>query len=173
MHKNRPGILYKLTAILFAVIFAGCGAEESVVGEQTTETSNPGREGMLDEASIEYVAPTSVPSIIVDLVGYLPDSEKKAIISSVELPETYSIKDAATGEEVFSGEVKVTDMPDQNGNMVGIADFTDFVEPGEYRIEAPHIGTGKVFSIREGIYETVTVIRRRSRWRQIPRPCSM
>lgn len=153
MRAGKQGLLYKITAVLFAVIFAGCGAETEVSGVQTTDAPAPGREGMLDEASFEYEAPTSVPSIIVDLVGYSPGSEKKAIISSVEMPDSFTVLDSVTGETVYSGVVKLSDMADPQGNPVGIADFTEFDEPGEYRIEAPYIGTGMVFSIRDGIYD--------------------
>lgn len=149
----KRGSALILIMVLTAASLAGCGTETIVQGNTVVNTAEPGKDGMLDEAVIDYEAEMSVPSIIVDLVGYQPGTEKKAIISSVELPDSFTIKDAETGETVYSGTVKVSDLSDPRGDSVGIADFSDFDEPGEYRIEAPYIGTGMVFSIREGIYD--------------------
>ncbi len=153
MPDFRRGISIICMLVILIAFLSGCGSETIIPGNPVVNTTEPGKDGMLDEAVIEYETVKSVPSIIVDLVGYIPGTDKKAIISSLEMPDSFTIRDTATGEVVYTGAVKLTDMPDPAGNPVGIADFTDFDEPGEYRIEAPLIGTGKAFSIRDGVYD--------------------
>ena len=154
----KRNISCRITAIFFACILTGCGAvPEFTPGTQTANISAQGKEGMLDEASIEYEAPISVPSIIVDLVGYETGTEKKAIIDSRELPETFAVREVGSGEVVFEGSIKKTDQLDSNGNEVGIADFTDLDSEGDFYIEADIIGTSKAFTIRTGVYDELAV----------------
>ncbi|MCR5279486.1 MAG: glycoside hydrolase family 9 protein [Lachnospiraceae bacterium] len=133
-----------------AFILAGCGAGADPMGNQPVYTSTSGRDGMLDEASIEYETPGSVPSIIVDLVGYDRDAEKKAIINAEEIPDSFTIKDVYSGETVYIGKVKEVE---SDQGIVGIADFTEFDTEGEYQMEAPLIGSSKYFAVRSGVYD--------------------
>ena len=117
----------RITALLLtAVLFSGCGGTTDATGNPVTPfKAAPVKTAMLEEGRVEYEVPENFPAISVDLVGYLPEEEKKAVIRTKKLPETFVIKDAETGEEVFEGKIKPFSEADKDGFLTGIADFSE------------------------------------------------
>lgn len=140
-----------IALILIVSLLTGCGAKETitpnvVAGDEAVKTA------MLDEADITYEVPRMYPLISVDKVGYEPSDKKIAVIVSDNLPARFQIVDKATGEDVYTGTVKLSEIENPDERLTGIADFTDFETEGEYFIEADIVGCSEPFAIKNGIY---------------------
>ncbi len=105
------------------------------------------------------------PAIHVNQVGYAPSLTKKAVVgyylgSLGELPVDpgagFKVVDAATGREVFRGDLK--SRRDQGFQYavapyqkVYEADFSALETPGQYRVAVPGMGASLPFAIDEGL----------------------
>ncbi|MDR2888900.1 MAG: glycoside hydrolase family 9 protein [Lachnospiraceae bacterium] len=118
-------------------------------------TNEVGAESLFSEAELDYEVPVSVPNILVNQLGYLPDSEKMAVFRGEELPETFQIIDAKTGEAVFEGtlEDRGYNTYFEEYNSYGI--FTEVTKPGNYYVEAQVVGRSYFFTIESGLYNPV------------------
>ena len=108
------------------------------------------------------------PAIHVNQVGYVPSFPKKAMVgfylgslgelsaSAIPGPEAgrqFKLVDAVSGKEVFSGTLRAR--PDvgftfPTYQQVLEADFTEFRQPGEYRLAVPGLGASFPFRIDPG-----------------------
>ena len=107
---------------------------------------------MEEEADISYEVPSSSPHILVDQLGYLPDSTKQVFFFGESMPETFALYNADTKEKVFTGLIEERGYNDVYGTLVGVGDFTNFDRNGDYYIEADLLGDSYEFSIKEDIY---------------------
>lgn len=147
--------LKKFIAVLTVLVLtAGCGSKE-VTTETHSVSAVPEKLSMLEEPEYVYEKVDTLPSIMVDLSGYLPESEKLAIIEAQYLPRTFKVCDKSTGEVVFTGNIDLTECPEDGEKVTGYADFSELTEEGEYYIEANLLGRSKDFSIKHGIYRDV------------------
>ncbi len=147
----KYSVFKRIVAVtLILSIIRGCGTGVESGSSVTRTDSGTLRTGMLDAGVTEYSAPSSYPAISVDLVGYSLGKEKKAVIHTEELPDSFSVVDVASSEVVYEGKVKPTDT-----QGYGIADFSGLDLEGTYVLKAPFIGTSKSFDIGEGIYDEV------------------
>ena len=134
---------------LVAVLLQGCAFN----GQDTaSQTQNASFYSMEDEAVISYEVPTSYPHILVDQLGYAPDSKKLAFMFGSMLPEEFLLIDANTGRQVYSAKVTDKGYYSEYGSNIGMADFTKYVTPGEYYIEADHLGRSYSFRIKNDLY---------------------
>ena len=160
MRKNHnftriTGILLILT--LLTTTIAGCGIMEDFPGDALT-----GREETDDFTSLglspefDYEVPESLPSILVDQVGYAQGSNKIAMICGENPPETFAVMDAKTGREVYTGPIEQKGYDDALGMHISYADFTEFNTVGNYYIQAAAIGQSYMFEIAENPYEALS-----------------
>jgi len=78
-----------------------------------------------------------------------------------QLGQTFHVRDAATGQSVFAGEVALDKGRDQpsnykvnfNGTDVYALDFSAFDEPGRYVLQIDGIGRSLPFEIKENAWE--------------------
>ena len=111
--------------------------------------------GMEEEPDLSYEVPVSAPNILVNQLGYLTESAKIAVFKGPEVPESFSVVDAETGNTVFSG------VPEDRGYNAGTDEynsygtFTALEKEGSYYIEAPVLGRSYTFAIGEELYEPV------------------
>ncbi len=134
---------------LIAVMLTGC----SFAGANTaSQTQNATFYSMEDEAVISYEVPTSYPHIIVDQLGYAPGSKKLAFMFGSVIPGEFLLVDATTGKTVFTAKVTDKGYYEEYGSNVGMADFTEYGVPGEYYIEADHLGRSYSFGIQDDLY---------------------
>lgn len=134
---------------------------------QSVEVKNPS--GTLWNPTKQFIAQTDPlrwnPAIHVNQESYMPDYQKKAMISyyignkgelAIPAANGFKILDASSGEVVYSGTLKLrkdvgytfTPAPYQK---VYEADFTAFQTPGQYRVQIPGMGTSFPFLIDEGL----------------------
>ncbi len=151
MFENITGVVLVLTFLLTAL--TGCGSlqdfqVDTLTGrEETDEFTSLGLSPEFD-----YEVPESLPSILVDQVGYGVGSNKLAMISGETLPETFSILDAASGREVYTGKIESKGYDPSVNAYISFADFTDFNTAGTYYIQAQSIGRSYAFEIAEDLY---------------------
>lgn len=148
------GILLVLNLIL--VTFTGCGA----IGD-LPKNALQGREETDDFTSLglspefNYEVPESLPSILVDQVGYAKRSNKIAMINGEQPPDTFAIIDAKTGREVYTGQIEEKGYDEAAKAYISYADFTDFTTEGTYYIQAAEIGQSYLFAIADEPYEAL------------------
>ena len=146
LRKNR------IVALVIAIVMlSGCG-ETVVTPENTIFAEPPKPKSMLEEAEIMYTKEEMRPGILVDLIGYIPEGEKVAIVETSIMPNSYDIVDAKTGDVVYTGEIHITECPEDGEDYTGYADFTDFTDEGTYYIQAELIGRSADFKIKKGLY---------------------
>lgn len=159
MRKNHN--LTKITGILLIlnlmmITFSGCGIMEDFQRDALTsreETDDFTSLGLSPE--FDYEVPESLPSILVDQVGYAQESDKIAIICGELPPDTFSVVDVQTGREVYTGQIEKKGFDDTVGAHISYADFTDFNTIGIYYIQAAAIGQSYAFEIAEDPYEAL------------------
>lgn len=101
----------------------------------------------------DYEVPESLPSILVDQVGYAQGSNKIAVFQGELLPDSFVLIDADSKEEVYKGEIVQKGYDEETGVFVSYGDFTSFRTPGSYYIEAAVIGQSYTFEITKNPYD--------------------
>ncbi len=158
MRKNGffKKICIVLTWTLLLTATAGCGDLRDLRMDART-----GREENDDFTSLglspefDYEVPESLPSILVDQVGYSVGSTKIAMINGETPPETFSILEEQTGREVYTGKVENKGYDPYVNAYISYADFTEFNTEGVYYIQAPSIGRSYAFQIAEEPFENL------------------
>lgn len=155
----REKILRKKSiSLLMAIVFllTGCSSLKDLQsqtfpgGEESDEFTSLGLSPEFD-----YEVPESLPSILVDQVGYACGSNKLAMINAEEPPDEFVILDAGSGREVYTGKIEKKGYDETLGMHISHADFTDFNTPGTYYIQAPSIGRSYDFAIAQEPYEAL------------------
>ncbi len=158
MRKSR--MLNKLTGTLLILsliltVTSGCSDLRNF------QINAPGGEADDDFTSLglapefDYEVPESLPSILVDQIGYAVDSNKIAMINGEAPPETFSILDEPTGREVYTGKVENKGYDASVNAYISYADFTDFNTEGTYYIQAASIGRSYAFQIAQEPLESL------------------
>lgn len=141
--KNR----IVLTLLAACMLLCGCGEvvpeTEEVVEAMPTLGLTP---------SFNYSVEKQMPSVMVDPMGYLPASNKKAYIYGEILPDTFEVVEAESKDVVLTGDIR--EKATVEDEVVGVVDFTDLRTPGTYYIKCDHVGYSYAFPISETAYET-------------------
>ena len=103
----------------------------------------------------DYEVPESLPSILIDQMGYATNGNKIAVFRGELVPDTYSIVDAVNGQSVYSGQIEQKGYDESTGVFISYGDFTSFKTTGTYYIEAAVIGQSYTFEIAENPYEEI------------------
>ena len=107
------------------------------------------------EQNYEYEVPKSKPSILVNQLGYHPNSVKNVIFIGEDIPETFSIVDEKTEEAVYTGEIENKGYQQDVKMQVGVGVFSDFTKEGNYYILCDTIGQSYHFSVSDMIYDSL------------------
>ncbi len=110
---------------------------------------------MEEEPSLDYEVPKSIPHILVDQLGYLPEGSKQVIFYGEELPTSFQIVDADSDITVYFGSLDNQSFDEERNTNVACGDFGDFTTEGEYYIRADKLGVSYHFEIRNGIYDDI------------------
>ncbi len=92
---------------LSAILLASCGfvSEFSVETLQNGgEEDGPATLGLTP--AFDYEVPESLPNILVDQVGYELGSNKLAVIQGEMPPDYFTILEAESGREVYTGKIE-------------------------------------------------------------------
>lgn len=118
------------------LMLGGCG--------KISETVSPPSEIRVDSSS-SY--------IMVNQLGFLPDSPKIAVVPAVGAM-TFDII-STDGHVVFSGPLSSAETWEVAGESIKRADFSELKSAGEYRVSVAGLKNSAPFSIGEDIYSTV------------------
>ncbi|MBP5197801.1 MAG: glycoside hydrolase family 9 protein, partial [Lachnospiraceae bacterium] len=112
-----------------------------------------------------YTMPKTNPNILTDYCGYESTEEKRAVIVSDYIPDSFAVVDRETGDIVYEGRIilktsssgtgfggKSKDEGKVSAKSVGYADLSDFTTPGTYYIKCEKIGLSFDFEIKEELY---------------------
>lgn len=143
--------------VTVSCFLSACMGESVEVKENifTMDQAAKERESMLEEASLDYEIPETLPSILVSLGGYETGKDKVAVLSAQTLPAAFEVKNFFTGEVVYKGNVRRKDTVEEDGLSTGIADFSELDTEGFYYIETEILGKSKGFPIAAGVYESL------------------
>src|SRR5665648_477807 len=103
---------FSITAAILTITLAGCG--------------NAGVKAAWLASS------DSTGVILINQIGYYPEAHKIALIRVNA--GIFDVVDAATGKKVFSGTTGAPEYWPLSGDTVRIADFSEVIAPGTYRI---------------------------------------
>lgn len=94
--------------------------------------------------------------ILVNQLGYYPDSQKRAtVVSSASSPLDFKLLDAS-GSEVYSGKTTVFGNDKDSGDSVHIIDFSDYKTVGKDFTLSADGKSSYAFDISDDIYHTMT-----------------
>ncbi|MBQ7680399.1 MAG: glycoside hydrolase family 9 protein [Butyrivibrio sp.] len=100
-----------------------------------------------------YEVPVQIPHTLVDQVGYRVDGEKTVILRGEDIVDSFSLRDAGSGETVWSGSLYQSGYTDSaTGEKGRYASFNDFRTPGQYVIFNDTLGESFSFRIDEDPY---------------------
>ncbi|POY40185.1 cellulase [Flavobacterium alvei] len=91
-------------------------------------------------------------TILVNQLGFKPNSEKRAFISDSE-ERNFKIINNSNQEIVFKGEISSPKYWEPSGTNVGIADFSSIQKPGKYSIVVGN--SSKTITIDNSVYEAL------------------
>ena len=136
----------KKHTISYASFFMCC-----VLGLSACGTSITGGRSMEPVAVLDYVVPTGLPNLMVDMTGYSIDSQKTAYLRPASDQEEvlyFSVRNLDQDRIVFEGmfeEVK-------GNEAIKRADFSTLTAAGNYRIECDIYGCSENFTITSDHY---------------------
>jgi endoglucanase len=105
---------------------------------------------LLGSRELAYGAESKSVQIMVDQVGFLPDSAKIAMITASA--KTFEVKRGSDNATVFKGELAPATQDCDTGDSVRIADFSKLKESGTYYLEVSGVGKSWTFSIRPDVF---------------------
>lgn len=159
MRKSRlfqQKICILLLLALFLTTAAGCGdLRDLQMNARTNREESDDFTSLGLSPEFDYEVPESLPSILVDQVGYAVGSNKIAMINAETPPETFSILEEQTGREVYTGKVENKGFDASVNAYISYADFTEFNTEGTYYIQAPSIGRSYAFQIAQEPLDSV------------------
>lgn len=94
-------------------------------------------------------------AIRVNQDGYLPDAAKLAMVVQPGAA-TFTVRDAATGKQVWQGRLSSAKSDANSGDCVQVADFSGLRALGRYRLEVPGDGSSSNFAIAPDAYDQVS-----------------
>lgn len=107
--------------------------------------------GQLGVLGAETASETVSKNIMINQIGYYPESTKVAVFSSVPKNSAFSVRRADTGKTVFSGTLATK-------LEVSVGDFSDLRTPGEYYIVAEEKGWRSAnFRIADNVLDDVAI----------------
>ena len=149
MNKYRRSFSF-LCGILLAASIAGCGYRAETESGTTPYAAATGMEGT---PIVDYAVPQMSANILVDLRGYSSWDIKQAALKGREMPESFQLFDAETGETVYSGSITGVSYNEELKLYLGYADFSSFTREGRYYVECDMIGQSYRFEIRQQYYQ--------------------
>lgn len=139
--------------LLSMLLMAGCAN----AGEFSFDAKTKGEAdsdfttlGLVPE--FNYEVPISLPSVLVDQVGYDRYSNKIAVFQGELLPDTFTVVDAHSGQSVYTGQIEQRGYDENTGVYVSYGDFTSLQTAGTYYIEAAVVGQSYTFEIADNPY---------------------
>ncbi len=147
--KVTGRIAWTVIISLLAGVCGGCGTKtETASGEGNYAAAV----SMETTPIIEYTVPQLTSNVLVDRLGYQAVGEKEAAVKGKELPESFCLVNADTGESVYTGKIEKVSYSAETGLYVGYAVFEEYEKPGNYYLECDNVGRSYTFPIVSDLY---------------------
>lgn len=144
----------RICILLTASLLTGCAYVSELSSDTLPEGEGDGGFATLGlSPEFNYEVPESLPSILVDQVGYDRYGNKIAVFQGELLPDTFAVIDADSGQSVYTGQIERRGYDEKTGVYVSYGDFTSLQTVGTYYIQAAVIGQSYAFAIAENPYE--------------------
>jgi len=141
-------------ALACAVLLAGC--QQIPLDKYIPIPSGDDNFVSMEETpDLSYEVPASTPGILINQLGYMPESKKVAVFQGDELPDVFYVIDMESKETVYTGFLEEQGYNQELEEYNSYGDFSGLQTPGNYYIEAPVLGRSYSFSIGEDIYRDV------------------
>ncbi len=142
------------TDIMAKLVF-NCGTQGTELPEHTIYLDNVSLE-LVDDSEVNYTELRAYePPIVIDQVGYLPESEKIAVFRTVTDETEFSVHNAATDEVVYTGALYGERNNSSADEIDFYGDFSDVTEPGDYYITCGDLDDSYTFTIGDDVYDTL------------------
>lgn len=135
-----------LLVMLVLALLVGCSATDTDFSHITDNK---------EKQTFDYEVPSSQPSVLINQLGYYPESVKTAIFVGQNVPDKFSVVDVKTGEEVYVGDIEHKGYQEDIDMNVSVGTFTEFTKTGEYYLLCDTIGQSYHFSISDTAYDTL------------------
>ncbi len=152
--KNRNTACIICLIIILSNTLSAC-TPWSPEPQETVESPEDQLVTLFSEAELDYEVPISTPNILVNELGYLPNREKMAVFRGENLPETFQIIDAMSGQAVWEGKIEDQGYNTDTGEHNSYGTFTELKSPGTYYVEASIVGRSYTFTISDGLYDAI------------------
>lgn len=146
--KRNKGIRSLSCVCIAALLLSGCGQAEA----ENRKAAYSALLSMESTPVIDYTVPQQLPNILVSEAGYQTGRENEAAVKGRELPETFSLIDAVTGEEVYTGRLEDIRYDKELEIYTGSIPFGQFSGQGSYYLECSIVGRSATFPIGEALY---------------------
>lgn len=141
----------KDTDLMARVVF-NCGKFSQDLGEHTVFVDNVVLQ-LVDSSNADIITVSGKESdILVDQVGYIPDSEKIAMFRNITNETEFSVISADTGETVFTGKLYGETDNSWADEVDWYGDFSELNAPGKYYISCGGLDDSYKFEIGSGVY---------------------
>ena len=147
------------TDIMAKLVF-NCGIQEKHEGalpEHTIYIDNVSLE-LVDDSKVDYSASRPYePDIILNQVGYTPDSSKIAVFKETKTAgiNNFSVVNASTNQTVFTGDLSASSYDSTSGEFLRKGDFSSVKTPGKYYITCGNADKSYEFTIGEDVYSNL------------------
>lgn len=151
-----------ISCLLCLAFLSGCGSSSDGDNPEPDSSSSEGQgssESSSESSSSEQSSSSSSEpgvegEIRVNQLGFLPEAQKLAVIPAVEA-DAFTLVDSQSGETVYTGDLSAAAEWSPAGESVSLADFSSWVEPGEYIVRVEGVEDSHPFEIGNGVYESL------------------
>ncbi|WP_347330720.1 glycoside hydrolase family 9 protein [Marinimicrobium locisalis] len=123
-------------------------SESSSAASEASSTSEQSSSGSTSSAS------GADSDIRVNQLGFLPQSQKLAVVPDVEA-SAFALVDHQSGETVYEGNLSTALEWSPAGESISLADFSGWVEPGDYVVRVEGVGDSHPFAIGSDVYDSL------------------
>jgi len=95
---------------------------------------------------------SAAENIRLNQLGFPPGAKKIAVILAVDDATGFSVVDAQTGKQVFTGKLQRADEKTWSGKSSWIAEFSRLSRPGNYYLEVAGAARSHPFRIQQEVY---------------------
>ena len=142
------------TDVMTKLVF-NCGDQGEELPEHTIFLDNVSIE-LIDDSNVDYKATRPYePPIVLNQIGYKPDSIKKAVFRELSGESSFSVVNAQTNQIVYTGELTgpIKNSSADETNYTG--DFSSVTEPGTYYITCGDKDKSYEFTIGDDVYNAL------------------
>ncbi|NLL78551.1 MAG: hypothetical protein GX234_01860 [Clostridiales bacterium] len=148
--------VYSICLVVLLLFLSGCETQPDFWGTERGEgLTVPDTLG--ESENILYTVIPGRPNIMVNQVGYRPESKKTAIFRGQLAADAveFRIIDSRTQKAVFTGRTEGKGQDPDTGDYISYGQFTEVNTEGDYYVEADGIGRSCIFRIGKDIYGEV------------------